>query len=59
MSDQPSRPAIRWHTLLIGILTVGLIALFLRNVDRQKAWEAIVQADKGWILLATLVRPGP
>jgi len=55
MPHQRSRPAVRWHTILIVVLTAGLLAVFLRNVDRQKAWDAIVQANKGWILAATLV----
>jgi len=41
--------------VLIVVLTAGLLALFLRNIDREKAWAAIVQANKSWILAATLV----
>lgn len=46
-----SRPQ-HWRTVLIGLLTAGLFALFLRNVDLREAWAATARSRPGWILAA-------
>lgn len=45
------RPHI-WRTLVVTLLTVGLLALFLRNVDLGEAWQAVLSSDLGWIAAA-------
>lgn len=45
----------RWQTLAIVLLTVGLLALFLRNINLREAWEAVLGAHVGWIAAAILV----
>lgn len=45
----------RWQTLAIGLLTVALVALFLRDMNLHDAWRAVVNADVRWIVAALLV----
>jgi glycosyltransferase 2 family protein len=44
-----------WHTLLIAVLTLGLLWLFFRNVDLHATWRAITHARPGPILAAVIV----
>lgn len=46
---------ISWHTVVIVVLTVGLLWLFFRNVDVAQTWQAITQAHLGYIGAAVLV----
>jgi uncharacterized protein (TIRG00374 family) len=51
----PAPPVSRrfsWQALVIAVLTVGLLALFLRSVDLRKAWEALLNAHLLWIAAA-------
>jgi len=48
----PSSPGPRkfpWHAVLIAVLTVGLVAVFLRSIDLAEAWRATTAADVRWI----------
>lgn len=38
-----------WQTIVIGVLTVGFLALFLRSIDLREAWNAVLDAHAGWI----------
>src|SRR5689334_11208575 len=55
MAEPRATARVPWHTLFIALLTLGLLALFLRNIDLRKAWHAVLSAHFGWIALATLV----
>lgn len=50
-SSSPSRSR-RWQSVVIGALTIGLVALFLRGIDLQEAWQAVLNADLGWLAAA-------
>ena len=53
MSAPPqSRVRIPWHAAVIGILTLGLLWLFFRNVNFAEAWRAITHAHVGYIAAA-------
>src|SRR5688500_3077074 len=54
---QPSSRSRRlsWHTVLIAVLTVGLVAIFLRSIDLRAAWQATLGAHWGWIAAAIAV----
>lgn len=41
-----------WRTIVISLLTAGLLALFLRNIDFADAWAATRSAHPAWILAA-------
>src|SRR5690242_8742461 len=41
-----------WQSVVIGVLTVGFLALFLRSVDLHEAWNAALHAHTGWIAAA-------
>ncbi len=47
-------PASRrpWRTILVTLLTAGLVALFLRNIDFAEAWAATRAAHAAWIAAA-------
>jgi uncharacterized protein (TIRG00374 family) len=49
MSSSPASARVPWHAILIGALTVGLLAIFLRNIDLRAAWAAMLAAHLGWI----------
>ena len=55
MSSAPSPRSIPWHTILIALLTVGLVAIFLRSIDLREAWRATLAAHPGWIAAAVAV----
>lgn len=46
---------LRWHTLFIAALTVGLLWLFFRNIDLHATWIAVTHARPGLILAAVVV----
>lgn len=48
-------PSRRWHTVVIGLVTVLLVGLFLRDMDLQEAWQAVLDANPWLIALAALV----
>ena len=52
MSSPSSARSRFWHTLIIGVLTVGLVALFLRSIDLREAWQAVLGANVSWIAAA-------
>ena len=55
MSRSSPTRKIPWQTLIILVLTGGLLWLFLRRIDLHAAWGAIVRADPAWIVAAILV----
>src|SRR5262245_2402395 len=55
MSSRSSKRSIPWHTILIALLTVGLVVIFLRSIDLREAWRATLGARPGWILAAVAV----
>jgi uncharacterized protein (TIRG00374 family) len=50
-----SIPRLRWHTLFIAALTLGLLWLFFRNIELHETWRAITHARPGLILAAVVV----
>jgi len=55
MSSSPAPRKLPWHALLIGALTVGLIAWFVSSINLREAWHAILGAHLGWIAIAIVV----
>jgi uncharacterized protein (TIRG00374 family) len=53
----PTSPAPRfpWHTVVIAVLTAGLLWMFFRNVNVAEAWHAVLHANPGLIALAVSV----
>jgi len=54
MSTPPTRSRFPWQTLVIVGLTVGLLWLFVRNIDLDETWRAMIHADP-WILSAAVL----
>lgn len=52
MSDIPRRSSFPWRTLLVVLLTAGLLWWFFRNVDFGNVWAAIQGAHVWMLLLA-------
>lgn len=52
MSSPSSSRSRRWQSVIIGLLTVGLVALFLRDMDLREAWLAVLNAHVGWLAAA-------
>jgi uncharacterized protein (TIRG00374 family) len=50
-----SIPRLRWHTVFIAALTLGLLWLFFRNIELDETWRAITHARPGLILAAVVV----
>jgi len=48
MSTAP-RSRIPWHTIVIGLATVGLLWLFFRNIDLAETWVAMTHAHVGYL----------
>ena len=46
---------VRWHTLLIAALTIGLLWLFLASINLRETWTAITRAHLGLIAAALAV----
>ena len=46
---------LRWHTVFIAALTLGLLWLFFRNIELHETWRAITHARPGLILAAVVV----
>ena len=55
MPSSPPRFRLRWHTIAIAALTLGLIWWFVRTLDFANVWDAIRHARLGFIVLAILV----
>jgi uncharacterized protein (TIRG00374 family) len=55
MSSSPAPRKVPWHAILIGALTVGLLAIFVASINLKEAWRAIVSADVGWIAISIVV----
>ncbi|ODS59545.1 MAG: hypothetical protein ABS36_01025 [Acidobacteria bacterium SCN 69-37] len=55
MSSAPVARSRSWQTLLIGLLTVALVVLFLRDMNLRDAWDAVLHAHVGWLALAVVV----
>src|SRR6185436_7149185 len=56
MSTAP-RSRIPWHTIVIGLATVGLLWLFFRNINLTETWVAMTHAHVGYLagaVVATL-----
>jgi uncharacterized protein (TIRG00374 family) len=53
--NTPPRLRIKWHTVVIAGLTIGLLWMFFRNIDLRQTWHAITSAHTGLILAAVLV----
>ena len=45
---------VRWHTILVVVLTVGLLWLFFRNINLREAWVTMTHADVRYLVLALL-----
>ncbi len=54
MSSSVSRSR-HLQTAVIGLVTVVLVVLFLRDMDLHEAWQAVVGADLAWITAAVFV----
>jgi uncharacterized protein (TIRG00374 family) len=52
MGSPSARRRIPWHAILIALLTVGLVAIFLRSINLAEAWRATLAADPAWIAAA-------
>jgi uncharacterized protein (TIRG00374 family) len=52
MSPPSSSRSRHVHTLVVTILTVGLVALFLRGINLREAWQAALGARVSWIAAA-------
>jgi uncharacterized protein (TIRG00374 family) len=46
---------VPWHAVFIGALTIGLLWLFVRNINPREAWDATRHAHLGWIAVACIV----
>jgi hypothetical protein len=44
-----------WRTLIVAVLTIGLLWWFFRSLDFRKVWRAIESAHLGLIVVAVLV----
>jgi uncharacterized protein (TIRG00374 family) len=55
MSAPSQRRSFPLHTLLIALLTVLLMALFLRGMDWREAWQKTREANLAWLAAAILV----
>jgi uncharacterized protein (TIRG00374 family) len=55
MSSASRSSSIPWHTILIALLTVGLVAVFLRSINLREAWRATLSAHPAWIAAAVAV----
>ncbi|MEO7890944.1 MAG: lysylphosphatidylglycerol synthase transmembrane domain-containing protein [Vicinamibacterales bacterium] len=55
MSRAPASGRFPWHTVIIVVLTAGLIFVFLRSIDVGQAWAATKRAHVGWIIAAVCV----
>ncbi len=55
MSSDSRARSFPWHTVIIGVLTIGLVAIFLATVNLREAWQAVIHAHPGWIAAALVV----
>jgi glycosyltransferase 2 family protein len=54
VSTPTSQSPLRWHTLFIALLTIGLLALFFSRLDLRQTWSAITRAHWAYIFAAIL-----
>jgi uncharacterized protein (TIRG00374 family) len=52
MNTPPTQPRFPWHTVVIAVLTAGLLWMFFRNIDLAEAWRAVTHAHLGLIAAA-------
>lgn len=55
MSSPPGTRRVPWHAIIVGVLTVGLVAIFVASINVKEAWRAILHAHPGWIALAVVI----
>jgi len=55
MHTPPQRSRIPWQTIVIVLLTAGLLWLFFSSLDLRETWRAITRAHLGFIAAAILV----
>jgi len=55
MHTPPQRSRVPWHTLVIVLLTGGLLWLFFASLDLRETWRAITRAHVGFIVAAIAV----
>ncbi|MEO8484594.1 MAG: lysylphosphatidylglycerol synthase transmembrane domain-containing protein [Acidobacteriota bacterium] len=55
MSSDSRARSFPWQTVIIGVLTVGLVAIFLLTVNLKEAWHAVLHAHPAWIAAALAV----
>lgn len=55
MSASQSPTRVPWHAILIGALTLGLLAVAFHDFEFRTAWHAMLAARVGLLILATLV----
>src|SRR5580765_2410961 len=55
MSTPQTRSRFPWQTLVIVGLTVGLLWLFVRNIDLDETWRAMIHANPWFLSAAVLV----
>jgi uncharacterized protein (TIRG00374 family) len=46
---------VRWHTLLVAGLTIGLLWLFFSSINLRETWAAMTRANLGLIAVAVVV----
>jgi uncharacterized protein (TIRG00374 family) len=54
MQTPPSTKRLPWHTVLIAVLTGGLLWMFFRNIDLAQAWHAVTRARLDLIAAAVV-----
>lgn len=55
MSSPPRSSRFPWHAVLIALLTIGLVAVFLRSINLREAWRATMASDVRWIIAGIVV----
>jgi uncharacterized protein (TIRG00374 family) len=55
MATEPSASRLPWRTLFIGILTIGLLWLFVSSIDLREVGRHIRQARPTYIIAAVVV----
>jgi glycosyltransferase 2 family protein len=55
MPSSSSTRQMPWQTIVIAVLTVGLVAIFLSTISLRDAWHAVLRAHVGWIGAALAV----
>ena len=55
MTTAGTKPRMRWQTLVIAVLTLGLLWMFFKNIDLAEAWRAVTHAHLGLIAAAVVM----